>query len=558
MNNQSKLFRKVNEIILFDDNMIESAKECFQDYVEKGIILTTNFEENKWVTTNEYSNVSFIFNLNKFRYKRFYEQVFQLSFDDFLTYLKSFLVLSMEHHVLITLQAFLRDIKKLVKELKVNEVFSLANMKIFNPSVCIDFLSTLPCLESNELTQLIEQLDELLNVSYQLNTKKQRKLAQFQSYFLFNDILNDYWAKPLSDDERLFYYPLYLWWQITAVVPLRPREFLLTQRNCLTEKEGKYYLTLRRNNLKGRDKGVSHKISEDYYLTTYEVPFNLASEILKYLELTKDSSSTQLDTLFVIDSHYRKWKRIAGTKNRFLTYSNLNTILKYFFNEIVSQQYGYFVHHINSPKQLDDHEINFIHIGDTRHIAMINLIAEGASPLTAMLLAGHDSVTTSSHYFSNLSQFIECRSYQLYRKLTNSQTSYAISKAQHKYTVNKDYVSLDNKGRCYSPRFAKGDYSDCLKVISSHAELGACTSCPFYRKAGKDYFSMDKTFKKSIDEEALIVDEAIKRVRQGKGNLEDIGEALLKLKTVSHSYQEYLTEKQLSLQEFSNGEKEVY
>lgn len=220
MNNQLKLFRKVNEIVLFDDNMIESAKECFQDYVEKGIILTTNFEENRWATTNEYSNVSFIFNLNKFQYKRFYEQVFQLSFDDFVTYLKSFIVLSMEHHVLITLQAFLRDIKKLVKEIKVNEVFSLANMKISNPSVCIDFLSTLPCLESNELTQLIEQLDELLNVSYQLNTKKQRKLAQFQSYFLFNDILNDYWVKSLSDEERLFYYPLFLWWQITAVVPL--------------------------------------------------------------------------------------------------------------------------------------------------------------------------------------------------------------------------------------------------------------------------------------------------------------------------------------------------
>ena len=527
MNNQSKLFRKVNEIILFDDNMIESAKECFQDYVEKGIILTTNFEENKWVTTNEYSNVSFVFNLNKFRYKRFYEQVFQLSFDDFLTYLKSFLVLSMEHHVLISLQTFLRDIKRLIKETSWDIDFNVEHIKIYNPSICIDFLSTLPCLEDNELTQLIEQLDELLTVSYQLNTKKQRKLAQFQSYFLFNDILNDYWVKPLSDEERLFYYPLYLWWQITAVV-------------------------------KGKDKGVSHKISEDYYLTTYEVPFKLASEIINYLELTKDLSSTQLDTLFVTDSHYRKWKRVTGTKNRFLTYSNLNTILKYFFNEVVSQQYGYFVHHINFPNKLDEHEINFIHIGDTRHIAMINLIAEGASPVTAMLLAGHDSVTTSSHYFSNLSQFIECRSYQLYRKLTNSQTSYAISKTQHKYTVNKNYVSLDNKGRCYSPRFAEGDYSDCLKVISSHAELGACTSCPFYRKAGKDYFSMDKSFKKSIDEEALIVDEAIKRVRRGKGNIEDIGEALLKLKTVSHSYQEYLTEKQLSLQEFSNGEKEVY
>ncbi len=70
--------------------------------------------------------------------------------------------------------------------------------------------------------------------------------------------------------------------------------------------------------------------------------------------------------------------------------------------------------------------------------------------------------------------------------------------------------------------------SDCLKVTSSHAELGAGTSCPFYRKLGKIIFLWIKPFKKSINEEALIVDEAIKRVRAGKGNMEDIGEALFK------------------------------
>ena len=68
---------------------------------------------------------------------------------------------------------------------------------------------------------------------------------------------------------------------------------------------------------------------------------------------------------------------------------------------------------------------------------MINLIAEGASPVTAMLLAGHDNVATSSHYFSNLSQFIECSSYQVYRKLTSSQTNYAVSKAQRQYTIER-------------------------------------------------------------------------------------------------------------------------
>ena len=68
--------------------------------------------------------------------------------------------------------------------------------------------------------------------------------------------------------------------------------------------------------------------------------------------------------------------------------------MRYFFNEIISQEYGYQVNYFSFPTRLDENEINLIHIGDTRHIAMINLIAEGASPVTAMLLAGHEDVTT--------------------------------------------------------------------------------------------------------------------------------------------------------------------
>ena len=165
MKNQSKLFRKVNEVILFDEAMIETAKECFKDYVEKGIILTEKFEEDKWATTDEYSNVSFVFNLNKFRYKRFYEPAFLLSYDEFIDYLKSFIVLSMEHHVLISLQIFLRDIKRLIKEVSWEIDFNMEHIKINKPATCIDFLSTLPCLENKELSQLIEQLDELLIIN---------------------------------------------------------------------------------------------------------------------------------------------------------------------------------------------------------------------------------------------------------------------------------------------------------------------------------------------------------------------------------------------------------
>ncbi|HEM6204333.1 TPA: site-specific integrase [Streptococcus suis] len=554
MSNQAMLFKAVGtSFVEFDNYVLDSAFNCFNEYVSKGIILTDDFDSNKWQMTDEYSNVGFDFNINFVQYRRYFEPIFEVPEILFQDYLKSYIVLNMDQHVLNSLQGFLRDIKRLIKETKRDILDELSNIAIQHPSLCIDFISSLPYSDDYTLTKILEQFDNLLAIQNLQKSKKQRKLAQFQSYFAFNDILTDYWSTQMPKEERLFYFPLYLWWQITAIVPLRPREFLLTQRNCLNEKDGNYFLTLRRNNLKGSDKGVSHKISDDYYLTTYQIPINLAHSILEYLDLTKDFNATQLDTLFVTDAHYQRWNRSTGIRNRFLSYANLNTILKNFYNEIITQRYSYHVHHINPPTKLSEREINFIHIGDTRHIAMINLIAEGASPVTAMLLAGHDNISTSAHYFSNLGHFIECRSYQVYRKLTSSQTSYEISKSQPKYTVGKAYSQLENKGRCYSPRFANGDYSDCLKVISNHAELGACSSCPFYRKAGKDYFSMDKAYKKSIDESALIVDEAVKRVRQGKGELEDIGEALLKLSTVSQSYQEYLTAKQLQALEEADG-----
>lgn len=46
-------------------------------------------------------------------------------------------------------------------------------------------------------------------------------------------------------------------------------------------------------------------------------------------------------------------------------------------------------------------------------------------------------------------------------------------------------------------------------------------------------------------------------MRQGKGHVEKIGEALLKLSAVSHSYQEYLTAKQANEEE-KYGKEEVH
>ena len=75
---------------------------------------------------------------------------------------------------------------------------------------------------------MIDVLEFYITEDFKRGVKKQRSLAQFDSYFLFNDILSDFWKRDISNDTRLFYYPIYLWWRITAIIPLRPKEFILT------------------------------------------------------------------------------------------------------------------------------------------------------------------------------------------------------------------------------------------------------------------------------------------------------------------------------------------
>lgn len=55
MSHEAKLFRTVKTIAGFDNTVVQQAKEYFQDYVAKEIILTADFDAYKWQTTNEYT-----------------------------------------------------------------------------------------------------------------------------------------------------------------------------------------------------------------------------------------------------------------------------------------------------------------------------------------------------------------------------------------------------------------------------------------------------------------------------------------------------------------------
>lgn len=531
-----------------DNSCINKAKEMFQEYKSRGIIKEGSFEDNVWHCTDEYANVNLDFCFDKFSYKRFYEHVFSMCFEDFINYVKVYITYMIGELVLDTLRNLINDLSKLVTT-DINKLHYFSGEVYFiHPNRIISFLSMLPETSDPEqmdrLLNVIEQMEEYL-ITY-TSSRSKRLLASFDSYFLFNDIINDYWNMELDKKDRLFYYPLYLWWQITAVIPLRPREFILTPRQCLNQQKDGWYLTLRRNHLKGSGRKVSYKVDEDYFKVEYRIPDKLAEEILKYIELTHEFESTELDTLFVTDPHYKKWKQKKHSNSRYLTYINLSCIMRYFYCEVIGGIYNLQIIYNREMNHLEKGCIQYIYLGDTRHLSMINIIAEGGTPVLAMLLAGHENIEMSSHYYSNITTLIECRTYKQYRQVLKGNVSYELSIDKQPIMNIKEFSLLEADGKCYSAAYKNGKYCDCKKVAGPTGEIGYCPNCIYYSDSkGEKFVNDDGRYKRKIEDDCKYLSEIINRVRLNNGSNEDILQAMLRLQSSTYTYQQYLEEKSL-------------
>lgn len=556
MNNlalNTKMYDTVIGIQSMDHSCIEKGKEIFEEYKARNIIIECSFMDKRWQFSDEYSNVGMQFNFNEISYNRHYRQLFHLTFAGFIDYVKTYIMFTMGKIILSTLRDTLNDIKRMVgtapEELDQDSLF------ITNPNRVLEFLSMLPVAdtENEDMEGFMDRIDLLAEIQYSDRSKKQRPLASFDSYFLFNDIINDYWSSDLDRNTRLFYYPLFLWWQITMVIPLRPREFILTPRNCLEEKKDGTYITLRRNKLKGGNGTVSYQIDEDYVKVQYKIPERLALQIKEYIRLTSDFAPTELETLFVSDTHYKYWGQNKHKNSRYFTYINLHCVLRYFFHDVIEGHYNLKIVHDRTSPHLNEGEINYLYLGDTRHLALINIIAEGGTPVLAMMLAGHENMEMSAHYYSNITHLIECRTYRQYRKVLKGNVSYNISPQISLPDTVKSCVMLEDGGRCYSKAYAIGDVSDCINSVGKNGEIGYCPQCSFYSKKNSErFFDDDSKYKRNIEDDCKFLKEIIKQVRFGITDKEDIIQALNRLQSSSVTYQKYFEQKTKYLE--SKGE----
>lgn len=548
-----------SHVVAMDMNSesITKAKEIFETYKRDKVILSDAFESNIWSCTDEFGYLHFDFNIGTFHYRRFYEGILGIDCDTFTVYLKTFILMHLGSLQLHTLQSVIRDIKHVINE-KPEELYVLnEKVRLYFPLYISEFFHLFPePLDEEAYEQLIEAIDSIAESNQCSERSGQRTLASFDSYMAFNEIMNDYWKSDIDEDERLFYYPLYLWWQITGIYPQRPKEFLVIPRDCLQSGHDGYYLTMRKNMIKGSDTEKTYKIPSDYTEVKEKITDDLAKEILKYQKLTKCYPANELDTLFVSNPHYHKWGIRNKTTSRYFTYTNLRTVLHYFYTEIVFGKY-----HMQFQPDLDaiylkDNEIQMINLGDTRHLSLINIIAEGGTPFIAMELAGHRSIDMASHYYSNITKFIECRTYRQYKKALRGEVKYTLSNKECIPPTARSYVTLPDGNRCYSINYMNSDFTDCKKVIGENGEIGKCSpDCRYYRKAlAEDYLSDDSGYKNKLKIDCEHLEKVVRAVRSMNGDKEDLMQAFLRIKSSSYEYGQYLKEKMADKMRNQNNE----
>jgi len=506
-----------------DPEMLQIACSIFNDYKARGVITKGNFNDMSWSLTDQTRNVGL--NLITFdggEQKRAMSWI-GCNYRQYVECVKAYLVFNLGEIGLASLQEIVRVFMRLATAAGYADIADFEYTRHI-----IALLQIIP--HGNEQRDgVIEELEErLARAKGKRREGRQRQLADFRSYLRFHDVLQSFW-QTANKRQKLFYFPIYFWWNLTAILPLRPTEFLLTPRECLRINDKNNVLTVRRTKLKGAKEKINYQISGDYELKEYVIQENLAVEIKWYIRATENMKISSLDTLLAQSPHFAYLNGPLSSSNKYYSYGCMNTCLRMFYSEIIEHS---------------GEDISRIHLGDTRHLAMTNLIITGGSPVVCRELAGHSSIEISANYYSNVSNLVECATLELYRK---SRIAAADITGTPRYPLSTPAdMRRVTDGWCASETIKAGGIDDCLRVINNEGNIGDCRRCDYYRPDNPgvrfEYYDVNAG-KQQVEADSRYLIRIIELVRKGLGYEEDILSALLRLQRSSDHYGKCLWEK---------------
>lgn len=502
-------YYRFQTITVLDDETIKAARANFGRFRMKGVIFGGRYDDDAWHLSDDLCNSTLIFSVDETAYVEHAEKWTDCTFECYKDSIKAYIALNLGTYARATLMIITRLFRD-VAEMDYEDVMEL------DEDGKAHVLNLLKLLPEGGVTRdsVINDLEEF---SYQKNYSATRTLSDFKYYLRFDKAIRDFWEN-CSMQDKVFYFPIYMWWDVTSILPLRVTEFLLTPHDCLAEEGGKYFLTIRRTKLKKGRRKLAYRVETDYELFRYEIPEHLYKEVSWYQNLKVENTGyarAGLGTLFLISDDVR----CAD----YLNYGHARERLRSLCKEIMGDA--------DYP----------VHLGDTRHLAMINLILSGGSPVICKELAGHENIEASAHYYGNLSGIVESIVYEKYHGWGNG--AELLGSQNYWVDLPKDCIRVQD-GWCDSCCMAAGSIDDCLKDFNGTHALGECTNCRhFYPENPGLVLRLSSERKKAVDRDGEYLMQMIELVRKGMGYQEDIASAILKLHADAGSYAELLKRK---------------
>lgn len=267
----------------------------------------------------------------------------------------------------------------------------------------------------------------LVDIKKDINVQKVggmvRKLPPSNDVLTFSWVVESFFKELPKGNKHFFkYYPIYLWWTLSNLIPMRPAEFCDIDRHALSEENGRFYIRLPRL----KQKKNHHKIQ---IIDKISIPQKLYREIEDYITMTnKFGPSITLISDASIELK-RQYDRPEYFKQRF-RYNHLQLLLNEFYEEIVENIYEVAYTHRIRP-------------GDTRHFAFLNLMRQGYHPIEIARLGGHTSVQSQYHYQQHMEYWVDVEILQLMQKFKFQQEinkdDSSTSSSHHNY-LDDDFV----------------------------------------------------------------------------------------------------------------------
>jgi len=385
-----------NSIERFSTVDLNKWENDFLELKTNGRILQNNFSDFTWILLKDFRKLEGNSILT-----------FQLSgFPEVNTAMKCFTIYLLKKGM--TGQSVATRIKILQKTLVISECLSEAKIEDFEEFVYNQSEYTI-----RHIAMILPVFCSFYNFKYDIDDysevvdglpypdDKVRKIPNYKSILKFDEVIKSITLGEGDKHIKLKYYPLFLWWIITGVIPMRASEFLELEYNCCFIDKERYWIKIPRSKIK---QTIANRIERVDTLEINEFTYT-------FIERYKCMLGSEFKSYFLLS-----WKaynffcpnsQCALTAKRnpeIMGLGSISLLFKDFYKQIIK-----------------DEKVIPLKPSDSRHIAFCNLMLQGHNPIAIARFGGHTRLHSQTHYYEHLDTYAESYVFAMAEKLQLSQ-----------------------------------------------------------------------------------------------------------------------------------------